>query len=261
MDDLKIQLATAEHEEQIKKLLVVAGLPFDDIHTHLHNFFVARQDGAIVGAVGLEIYGELALLRSLVVTSSSQGTGIGRMLYDRIMAYARMRGVRILYLLTTTADRFFEKLGFTVVDRNMLPEAIQKTNEFVKLCPTSAVCMTKRIDGEIFYMTKDLLDLAPKMPGVKMWAVALDKTMFTYFEIEPETKFERHKHESEQITFIFEGELFFEIADKIICLEPGAVIAIPSNAPHAAYTKEKRVVAVDAWSPIRHEYVYEERSP
>lgn len=260
MDDLKIQMATMKDEKQIRQLLAAAGLPYDDIHTHLHNFLVARQDDAMVGAVGLEIYGELGLLRSLVVASSSQGNGVGRMLFDTIMAYARMRRVRALYLLTTTADRFFGKLGFTVVDRNKLPEAIRKTNEFLKLCPTNAVCMTRRIDDEIFYMAKELVDLAPKMPGVKMWAVALDKAMFTYFDIEPETRFERHKHESEQITFILEGEFFFEIADKTICLEPGAVIAIPSNAPHAAYTKGKRVIAVDAWSPIRHEYLHEERS-
>ena len=259
MGDLRIRWATAEDEKQIKDLLAGADLPFDDIHTHLHNFLVARQDDVIVGTVGIEIYGEIGLLRSLVVASSSQGNGIGRLLYDRIMAYARMRGVGVLYLLTTTANKFFGKLGFTVVDRNMLPEAIQKTNEFLNLCPTSAVCMTKKIDGEIFYLPEELLDLAPKMPGVKMWAVALDKAMFTYFEIEPETRFEKHKHESEQITFVLEGEFFFEIAERTICLGPGAVIAIPSNAPHGAYTKEKRVVAVDAWSPIRHEYMYGER--
>jgi len=162
-------------------------------------------------------------------------------------------------LLTTTAEKFFGTLGFTVVDRSKLPETIRKTNEFLNLCPTSAVCMTRRIDNKIFYITKELLDFAPKMPGVKMWAIALDKAMFTYFDIEPETRFERHKHESEQITFVLEGEFFFEIADKTICLEPGTVIAIPLNAPHAAYTKDKRVIAVDAWSPIRHEYLDEER--
>ncbi len=41
---------------------------------------------------------------------------------------------------------------------------------------------------------------------------------------------------------------------KIICVKPGEVIAIPSNAPHGAFTKETAVKAVDAWSPIMDKY-------
>jgi len=91
MNDSEIQLATVE-EEEIKRLLAAAGLPYDDIHMHLHNFLVARHDDVFVVTVGLEIYGELGLLRSLVVASISQGNGIGRMLYDRVMAYAPGQG-------------------------------------------------------------------------------------------------------------------------------------------------------------------------
>jgi len=76
MNDSEIQLATVE-EEEIKRLLAAAGLPYDDV---------------FVVTVGLEIYGELGLLRSLVVASISQGNGIGRMLYDRVMAYAPGQG-------------------------------------------------------------------------------------------------------------------------------------------------------------------------
>ena len=88
-----------------------------------------------------------------------------------------------------------------------------------------------------------------------MWAVALDKTMFTYFEIESGTRVDKHKHESEQITYVLEGELCFEFAGRTVCVKPGECIAIPSNAPHAAHAKKKRVRAVDAWSPIRPDYL------
>jgi amino-acid N-acetyltransferase len=255
MDNPKICLATTADKEHIRALLAAAQLPHEDIHEHLKNFLVARQNNMVVGAVGLEIYDTIGLLRSLVVASAHQGKGIGKMLYDRMIAYARLHGVKEIYLLTTTADRLFKREGFVQVDRDQLPAVIKETNEFKHLCPTSAVCMTKNIDNEIFHVSKELLRCEPNIPGADMWAVALDKVMLTYFEIEPGARFERHSHESEQITYVLEGELFFELADKIECVRSGGVIAIPSNIPHAAHTKEKRVRAVDAWSPVRDEFV------
>jgi amino-acid N-acetyltransferase len=255
MEKPKIDLATAADEEHIRALLVAAQLPQEDIREHLKHFLVARQDNTIVGAVGFEIYDTTGLLRSLVVASGHQGKGLGKMLYDRIIAYARLHGVKEVYLFTTTSDRLFEKQGFVPVSRAQLPAVIQETNEFKHLCPTSSVCMTKNFDNEIFYVPKELLRGESIIPGANMWAVALDKVMFTYFEIEPGARFEKHKHESEQITYVLEGELFFELGDKIECVGSGGVIAIPSNVPHAAYTEDKRVRAVDAWSPVREEFI------
>jgi len=107
---------------------------------------------------------------------------------------------------------------------------------------------------EIKFYSKDLLKLKPDVKGAKMWAVALEKTMLTYFEIEPNSKFEMHRHESEQITMVLEGELYFLANDKEICAKTGEVIAIPSNLLHGVYTKDTFVKAIDAWSPIREEY-------
>jgi len=107
---------------------------------------------------------------------------------------------------------------------------------------------------DIKYYSKDLLQLQPDVEGANMWAVALEKTMLTYFEIESNSKFDMHSHTSEQITMVLEGELFFKIKDKEICVKAGEVIAIPSNLYHGVYTKNKFVKAIDAWSPIREEY-------
>jgi amino-acid N-acetyltransferase len=255
MNDLKIYLATAGDEKNIKKLLIAAQLPHEDIHEHLQNFLVARYNKMMVGAVGLEIYGTIGLLRSLVVSSVYQSKGVGRMLYERVIAYARIRGVKDMYLLTTTADKLFKKQGFVQVDREKMPDVIKKTDEFLHLCPASAICMRKNIEDEVFHITSDLLRLRSKMPGVGMWAIALNNVMFTYFEIEPGARFKEHKHVSEQITYVLEGDLYFTIADRTVRVGPGEAIAIPSNVPHAACIKEKRVRAVDAWSPIRSDYL------
>jgi quercetin dioxygenase-like cupin family protein len=108
--------------------------------------------------------------------------------------------------------------------------------------------------SEITVYYKDELLLRPNVPGAKMWAVGLEKSMLTYFELEPNTIFPEHFHEAEQITLVLEGELTFTYAKEKVTLKPGDVIAIPSNVTHSAFTGHKACRAVDAWSPIRKEY-------
>lgn len=109
--------------------------------------------------------------------------------------------------------------------------------------------------NKIKYYSKNDLSLKSNVPGAKMWAIALEKAMLTYFEIEPNSVFDMHSHESEQITMVIMGELFFKTENgETICVKEGEVVAIPSNIRHSVYTKQKFVKAVDAWSPIRKEY-------
>lgn len=109
-----------------------------------------------------------------------------------------------------------------------------------------------------YFPSGDLL-LKKVFPGVKMWAVSLENTMFTYFEIESNSWIESHNHISEQITLVLDGELFFEIDGKTIRVKAGEIIAIPSNIVHAAYTKEKKVKAADAWSPPAEKYINKQK--
>ena len=104
------------------------------------------------------------------------------------------------------------------------------------------------------YYPREVLRLKPDVEGAKMWAVTLEKTMFTYFEVEPHCRFEQHRHESEQITMVLDGTLYFEVDTRVIGVGPGEVIAIPSMAPHAVFTKDRPVKAVDAWSPVMETY-------
>jgi quercetin dioxygenase-like cupin family protein len=113
--------------------------------------------------------------------------------------------------------------------------------------------MKQLVSGAKYY-EQDSLALHEDGLGVKMWAVALKHTMFTYFEVEPNSHFAKHRHESEQITFVLEGVLFFELEDTLVGVKAGEVIAIPSNLEHAVFTKDTKVKAVDAWSPIMEKY-------
>lgn len=102
---------------------------------------------------------------------------------------------------------------------------------------------------------KNDLPLKPSVSGAKMWAAGLDKAMLTYFEMAPDTQFPDHSHEAEQITLVLEGELTFSYEGMTVTLKPGEVIAFPSNVKHSARTGSLPCKAVDAWSPVRKEYL------
>lgn len=108
---------------------------------------------------------------------------------------------------------------------------------------------------EIKVYYNDKLSLKPAVPGAKMWAVGLEKAMLTYFEMGPDTTFPEHSHEAEQITMILEGELSFKYEGRTVVLGKGDVIAIPSNIVHSAFTSSSSCKAVDAWSPVRKEFL------
>ena len=112
---------------------------------------------------------------------------------------------------------------------------------------------------EAKFHPKKTLVPQPITNGARMWSVALEKTMFTYFEIDPESRFDVHFHVNEQITMVLEGELFFKLEDRLICVKKGEVIAIPSNTPHEVFTQHSSVIAVDAWSPVMEKYRLREK--
>jgi amino-acid N-acetyltransferase len=128
-------------------LLEGSGLPVAGLPPALGDFYVAEHQGRVVGAIGLERYGRAALLRSAVVAPALRGSGIGEALVRRILEHARERGITEVFLLTTTAERYFPRFGFTQVTRGEVPRAVQDSIEFRDVCPASAVVMRADLTG------------------------------------------------------------------------------------------------------------------
>ncbi len=63
-----------------------------------------------------------------------------------------------------------------------------------------------------------------------------------------------HYHESEQITYILEGALKFELEGREVVVAKGQVLRIPSNVPHRAVALED-TLDLDIFSPIRHDWL------
>lgn len=137
--------ATPADEAAVAALLASCGLPHLDIAPHLAHFTLARDGHLLVGVIGLEVHGADGLLRSLAVAPDRRGEGIARRLYATLLRNARQLGLTRLYLLTTSAQGFFEMLGFRLVGRDTVPETIRATEEFRQLCPASAACMTRSL--------------------------------------------------------------------------------------------------------------------
>lgn len=138
--------ATESDFPAVIALLTATGLPHADLDpASMQQFLVADFDQAALGVIGLERFGDDGLLRSLAVVPERRKSGIGGAFVDALERRAQDAGVRILYLLTTTAADFFTRRGYRIVPRAQAPAAIQATQEFSRLCPSQAVCLRKEL--------------------------------------------------------------------------------------------------------------------
>lgn len=129
----------------IEQLLAQNDLPLDGVRDALSTFVVAEAEGALVGVAGLEICCDDALLRSVAVNPEWRSRGVGRALVTRAISDAEARGIRALYLLTTTAEGYFPSFGFRKIDRAAVPAAVRATKEFTVACPASALVMERSL--------------------------------------------------------------------------------------------------------------------
>ena len=143
---MKIIPATHQDLAATQALLQACELPFGDLDAnHLAHFFVIKDQDQVIGSVGLEVCEKFGLLRSLALAESLRGQGWGLKLVAQIEAYARSQQISALYLLTTTADQFFARLGYCTIPRERAPAPLQTSAEFQSICPASAVCMCKQL--------------------------------------------------------------------------------------------------------------------
>jgi amino-acid N-acetyltransferase len=149
-NDLVIEEAKSSDHAAVVVLLQDVDLPPDGIELNMDNFLIIRHPEAVagpeflIGSVGLEIYKDSALLRSLAVRPDFQGMGLGTKLVDSMIDFAKEKGINRLFLLTDTAEKYFEKKGFVVVPRDKVPDDMKQSIEFTTLC-TSSPSMMKEI--------------------------------------------------------------------------------------------------------------------
>ena len=141
-EQVAVRAARPEDLAAVQALLSAARLPLDGIAEQFGEAYaVAECNGEVIGAEGIEVYGDAGLLRSAVVADGWRGRGIGDVLTRDRLSWARARGLREIYLLTTTAADYFPRYGFVRVERAIAPAAVQHSREFAEACPDTAVTM------------------------------------------------------------------------------------------------------------------------
>ena len=126
----------------IEALLVANKLPTEGAQAHLSTYLLAMSNGEVVGCAGAEIYGTLALVRSVAIAPGLQKQGIGRLLVERLLQEARARDIAALYLLTVTAPEYFAQYGFKRMKIEDAPQALRASAEFQGACPACAALMS-----------------------------------------------------------------------------------------------------------------------
>jgi len=140
-----VRPARPEDLAAVERLLQRSSLPLDGVREALPSFVVAEAGGEVVGVAGLEACCDNALLRSVAVDDHWRSRGLGRELVTRLIAEAEARGIHALYLLTTTAERYFPSFGFHAIPRDQVPADVRDTDEFRSACPASATVMTRAL--------------------------------------------------------------------------------------------------------------------
>lgn len=133
--------ATVADVGAVCRLLMELKLPTAGVQEWWGGFTVAESEERLVGVAGVETYADGALLRSVAVQPSMRGGGLARTLVGKALDTARDAGAKDVYLLTTTAERYFPRLGFVAVPRDTIPKSVQASIEFRGACPDTATAM------------------------------------------------------------------------------------------------------------------------
>lgn len=138
MPPISLRQANPADWPAVEALLKGNQLPVDGAREHLSTFVIAESGQEVVGCAGAEPRGDVALLRSVAVAKALHHQGIGREMVSLVLQEARRRNFKAVYLLTTTARDYFQRLGFVLADRKTAPKALQQSAEFQGACPASA---------------------------------------------------------------------------------------------------------------------------
>ena len=142
---LKLKKADKLLFSSIKELLQAVDLPSQDINDKIHLFYSQGEQEFPIACGGFEQYDHIGLLRSVAIRQEAQGKGMGKQWVSQLLEEAKKMGLQELYLLTTTAEHFFEKMGFVQHEREKVPQAIKNSEEFSSLCPSTAILMYKKL--------------------------------------------------------------------------------------------------------------------
>ena len=108
-----------------------------------------------------------------------------------------------------------------------------------------------RTEGRGTWVRWDELEPLVLVPGLTFQPVLGQKVMVNFVSFDPHVEAPLHWHEEEQISYVIDGELEFEVAGETRTLRRGEAVVVPPNVPHGARTHDKPCFEVDVFHPPR----------
>jgi amino-acid N-acetyltransferase len=95
-----------------------------EIYENIRDYYVIRKGQRAVACAALHInWEDLAEIKSAAVDEKSQKQGIGALLVDACLKEAKDLGIPTVFCLSYK-PKFFEKCGFTRIDKDRLPQKV-----------------------------------------------------------------------------------------------------------------------------------------
>ncbi len=95
----------------------------DEVATNIRSYVLAKDREKLVGYTALHIHSKrLAEIRSLIVHKDYRGENIGKKMVEFTLQEAKTLGVEEDVLVLTYVPKFFEKLNFKEIDKELIPE-------------------------------------------------------------------------------------------------------------------------------------------
>ncbi len=146
--ELNIQSAEPKDLAAVTDFLTAQDLPVTDLGEENVDLYLVHDEGELVATIGLEKYGTTGLLRSLAVKETFRNQQLAEKMIKGFFAVCEAKEIAEVYLLTTTAEKYFLKRGFLPVDREKVPTVIRQTREFKSICPSSAIVMHRQVQNQ-----------------------------------------------------------------------------------------------------------------
>lgn len=94
------------------------------LYENIRDFFIMEYEGEIIGIGALHVlWKDLAELRTLAIKDGMVKKGVGRQIVEHILKEAKELKLQKVFTLTYQPG-FFEKLDFTVIDKETMPHKV-----------------------------------------------------------------------------------------------------------------------------------------
>ncbi len=98
--------------------------PLSELYESIRDYFVVRQGERLIACAALHVsWVDLAEIKSVAVAEDSQRQGVGVQLVEACLKEAKELGIPTIFCLTYQ-PAFFEKFGFSQVDKMELPRKV-----------------------------------------------------------------------------------------------------------------------------------------